>query len=213
MMEQSKRSHGIEPSPFVYVSNGVVMKSSDFLVKKRLMKIPERFREASLEADSSCSPHPRFCWAAEILKREPLGSYALTGRFGSGKTYLLYALYRVVSSDPKRKIFLFRLGELIDSLRRSVSDPEYVSPIQPELLQTQEPMSLFLDDIDKCRPTSFAAERLYSIVNLFYERNQQVVVTSNLSLKDLAQFWNGIDSIGGAIARRLSSLCLEIIFE
>ena len=62
-----------------------------------------------------------------------------------------------------------------------------------------------IDDIDKARPTEYAAEQFFEILNAIYEYQHQLVVTTNLRVKELADHFDRADErFGGAIVRRLT---------
>jgi DNA replication protein DnaC len=65
--------------------------------------------------------------------------------------------------------------------------------------------ALALDDLDKTRPTAYAAEPLFSAIDRAVSERQPLVVTSNLDLAQLATHWP--DPFGVALASRLAGYC------
>jgi len=63
---------------------------------------------------------------------------------------------------------------------------------------------VFLDDVNKARPTEFVAELIFNFVDRIYRNNHQMVVTSQLSPEDLIDwFEKGNPSYGLPIVRRM----------
>lgn len=61
---------------------------------------------------------------------------------------------------------------------------------------------LALDDLDKSRPTEYAAERLFAAIDGCYANRTPLVVTTNLSIGELVAHWP--DPFGAAIGSRLT---------
>ena len=69
---------------------------------------------------------------------------------------------------------------------------------------------LFFDEFEKARPTEFASEQLFNVLDAAKSFNHQLVITSNLSAEDLRRHWGRIDMIwGNSIMTRLQD-CHEI---
>ena len=65
--------------------------------------------------------------------------------------------------------------------------------------------ALVLDDIDKARPTEYAAEHVFLAVDTRITDRTPLLITSNMSLAELAQRWP--DPYGEAIASRIAGYC------
>jgi DNA replication protein DnaC len=63
---------------------------------------------------------------------------------------------------------------------------------------------LGLDDLDKARPTEYAAEQLYAAIDNAYIHRLPLIVTTNLELSEIADRW---PHYGEAIASRLNGYC------
>lgn len=65
--------------------------------------------------------------------------------------------------------------------------------------------ALVLDDIDKARPTEYAAEHIFLAVDTRVTERAPLLCTSNLGLGELAARWP--DPYGEAVASRLAGYC------
>ncbi|CAB4906373.1 unannotated protein [freshwater metagenome] len=63
---------------------------------------------------------------------------------------------------------------------------------------------LGLDDLDKVRPTEYAAEQIYAAIDNAYIHRLPLIVTTNLELEELAKRW---PHFGESIASRLADHC------
>lgn len=177
----------------------------------RLSKIPPKFaahKLSTLEPDPA--RHPLQAEIVPFVKANPEHSYLLAGRFGCGKSLLMWLMYRNAIKQTPRRVVICTLAELLQEFRdfiRSSIDRE--TPKIPrlnagELRQRDTPYSIFLDDIDKAKPTEYAAEQFFEIVNAAYEFEHQLVVTTNLRVGELGDHFDRADErFGGAIIRRL----------
>lgn len=177
----------------------------------RLAKIPPKFAKfhlSTLEPMPGC--HPEQTTLIPFIKANPESSYLLAGRFGSGKSLMMWMLYRNAIKQTPRKVVICTLAELLTEFRAFIQSskndetPKLPSVCAAELRQSDTPYSIFLDDIDKARPTEYAAEQFFEIVNAIYEFQHQLVVTTNLRIRELSDHFDRADErFGGAIVRRL----------
>jgi DNA replication protein DnaC len=187
------------------------------LRQKRLSKIPPRFRELELlKIKPMSNIHSLQKTFIPQIQANPSGNYFLAGRTGTGKSMLMWSLYReAVMNDQKvvAKTLTELIGEYHKFIQLSVSKQTLVYPSlsAEDLRQSHTKYSIFLDDIDKAKPTEYAMEQLFEIANAIYDFQHQIVVTTNLSMQKLiAHFERADERFGGAIVRRLvesSVLC------
>ena len=178
----------------------------------RLARIPPQFAQhklSMLEPDTRI--HPMQASVVPFVKANPENSYLFAGRFGCGKSLLMWMLYRNAIKQTPRKVVVCTLAELLDEFRAFIqSSVNHETPRLPrlcaaELRQTETPYSIFLDDNDKARPTEYAAEQFFEIINAIYEYKHQLVVTTNLRVSELGDHFDRADErFGGAIVRRLT---------
>jgi DNA replication protein DnaC len=177
----------------------------------RLSKIPPKFALFHLSTlEPKPSAHREQVTMIPFIKENPERSYLLAGRFGSGKSLMMWMLYRNAIKQTDRKVVVCTLAELLAEFRAFIQSskdnetPKLPSLCAAELRQKERPYSIFLDDIDKARPTEYAAEQFFEIVNAIYEYQHQLVVTTNLRVQELSQHFDRADErFGGAIVRRL----------
>jgi DNA replication protein DnaC len=160
-----------------------------------------------------------------LAKSRPDDSFLLCGRNGTGKTHLSWALYRraVVSG---RKAVGCLLSELLDSyknfelldqagklkaLRDSTKDRPVILP--DDLKTDARRYTLFLDEFEKARPSEFASECLFRLLNAARDFNHQLIVTSNLDWDGMRDRWSKIDDVyGNSIMTRLQDCHLVELF-
>jgi len=104
------------------------------------------------------------------------GWLVLSGRVGSGKTHLAYAI-GVEALNAKVPTYANTVGELLNTLRAGYSDGSY--QVLFDLVQGAE--LLVLDDLGAERETDWAAEVLYMIINHRYANRLPLVVTTNFN--------------------------------
>ena len=181
------------------------------LREKRLSILPPNFRNCRLETlEAMPALHSEQSNVVAEIKKNPGGNFFLAGDFGTGKTYLLWTLYRYAVEQDTRRVIACTLSELLTEYKNFIQasikgDPLIYPRISAEdLRQTHTKYSIFIDDIDKARPTEYTAEQLFELADAIYSYQHQVVVTTNLTLEKLvAHFKRADERFGGAIVRRL----------
>jgi DNA replication protein DnaC len=182
--------------------------------KQRLACIPPKFSDVALETlEARPTVHAAQAELVPFIKANPGRSYFFCGKFGTGKSMFMWALYRhAVMRDTAGLVACTLSGLLaeykslmqaeIDRLdRRDRPRPKVLAG---DLRQNHTRYSIFIDDIDKAKPTEYAAEQLFEVANAIYDFRHQVVVTTNLTVARLRQhFERADDRFGGAIVRRL----------
>lgn len=182
------------------------------LRQKRLEIIPSFFRDSIL---SELQPMPKVhALQKEIIpkiKSNPFDNYFLSGKTGKGKTLMMWALYREAVMNDKKAIAC-TLTELLNEFKTfiqlSIANQPLIYPriTASDLRQSHTKYSIYLDDLDKAKPTEYAMEQLFEIANAIYENGHQVVITTNLRLDDLTKHFERADErFGGAIVRRLTN--------
>jgi DNA replication protein DnaC len=178
---------------------------------RRLAAIPPKFARLKLSTlEPDLNAHPMQAEIVPYVREHPEESYLLAGRFGCGKTTLMWLMYRNAIKQTARRVVACTLTELLDEYKAFIQASQSgVQGVMPrlnaaELKQSHTKYSIFLDDLDKARPTEYAAEQIFEILNAIYEFQHQLVVTTNLTVKQLADHFDRADfRFGGAIVRRL----------
>lgn len=130
------------------------------------------------------------------------GGLLLTGAVGVGKTTIAGAAARErLHSGPvlwcSAPLLFARLGSGFGSEQREWA---------LNLLTGRR--ALVLDDIDKARPTEFAAEQVFLAIDQRVEHLAPLLVTTNLSPSQLAGRWP--EPYGTALASRLVGYCRTV---
>ncbi|HEY0657265.1 MAG TPA: ATP-binding protein [Pyrinomonadaceae bacterium] len=178
--------------------------------RNRLALIPPAFAGLTL---STVAPNPAKhsgqAAAFEQLENEPEANYYLAGRFGSGKTLMMWLLYREAVMRDQRVVFA-TLTELLNEYKKYIQDSIAGNPttapriVAEDLRQSHTKYAVFLDDIDKAKPTEYAAEQLFELSNAVCDFRHQIVITTNLTITKLVDHFDRADErFGGAIVRRL----------
>lgn len=123
----------------------------------------------------------------------------LSGSVGVGKTRVAVAAANAMLE--RRRIRYFSAPLLIARLGTG----DFSNPLRLAALDALTGNdALVLDDLDKARPTVYAAEALFVAVDQRADGAAPLLVTTNLKLRELAELWPA--PFGEAIASRLSLL-------
>jgi len=172
-----------------------------------LSKIPYRYKDAEL---STLKPridlHPKQSEIVEYMPGHLEDNYFLCGRPDSGKTHFYWTLYRdrAVRGVP---VFASKLFDLIEGIKAHMFNG---APSPLPALDVPR-ISIFLEDVNKARPTEFVAERFFNFLDDIYNRQHQIVVTSQISPEDLIKYFHKVDDQGvtvvdgSAIVRRMKN--------
>src|SRR6185369_5076311 len=72
---------------------------------RRLLKMPPHFQSVRLsEIKPDPRRHPKQAELLTAAKTNPLGNYFLAGKFGTGKTLIMWALYREAVEQDRRVV-------------------------------------------------------------------------------------------------------------
>src|SRR5258708_25732167 len=127
----------------------------------------------------------------------------LCGGSGTGKTALAMIVSRM-ALDAGRSVAIYSLPRLLSVIRESIdSDGGLLGFL--DLLATVD--LLHLDDLGAEYRTDWTIEQLYSIINMRYQDQRAVVVTSNPDPSQLA------DQLGDRTVSRLEGMCEALPFH
>lgn len=149
----------------------------------------------------------------------PKESLFITGKAGTGKTYLGIAIlkeyiYRNLqkreswSEDEKRNKPSLSwkwetVPELLLELRGSFKDNAKYTE-QEVIKDYSDPDLMILDDLGAEKSSDFTIQSLYLIIDRRYSSEQRTIITSNLSLGEISQ------KVGDRIASRIAGMCKVI---
>lgn len=191
--------------------------------------VPDRFRDVRL---STLVPRgERQGSILADLRARPEDSYLLCGPPGTGKTHFATALYREAVSRNAVERFrninapvavwrmdaTLMLQEHQDWDFREKADPNCTVACPTVRLNAINNAArggyrpcLYLDEIDKLKPSDYRLNRMRELVNCVYEAQGQVVATMNLTPKALTKKWRAElgddmgDAFSGTILRRIA---------
>lgn len=178
--------------------------------------IPPEFRAANLaRLKPRLDKHPGQAEITQAVREFPFGSYVFCGRNRAGKSHIGWCLarnsylsgYRVVASN---------LSVLLDEYRaceRQEEDRPAPKPlvVSGDLVVRGVRYCLFLQEFDKPRPTQYAAERLFDLIDTAFTYQHQLIITCNLSTKELRAHWSEHGSrYGNGIVSRIVERCDEV---
>lgn len=174
-----------------------------------LMPTPERYIDATLEnfemrQGTEKAIKGAIYFIEKISTKKEKGLF-LQGGFGSGKTRLCYSLKHTLESMGI-KVIVYNVTQLLDRIRSTFnSDKESKQEIMAMLMKCDV---LILDDLGAEKPSEFAAEFLYTIIDYRYSTWRRMVITSNCSNEELQERLGHLQ--GGRILDRLKEACYKI---
>lgn len=127
------------------------------------------------------------------------------GTPGAGKSHLAFALLRKSIRDG-RSIFAADWASYLRRIRRTFEGRgETEHDIAARVAQAD---IVLIDDLGAGKPTEWAAEQLWALVQGRYGSGLPLIVTSNLPLAELATKFRGAD--GDRVASRLVEMCERV---
>ncbi len=183
-------------------------------------KLGERFRTRTFE-NFIVNDKNRYAYETtkkyasdfEKYKKDGIG-LILTGSYGTGKTHLAAAICHELIKKDYRPIF----GTMITLLEKikATYDDEYSREREEQVIDKYTRCDLLIiDDLGKERPTEWAIEKLYYIINTRYEKCLPVVITTNYGIDKLISRLTVKDNVetAEAIVSRLYEMCRGILME
>ena len=153
---------------------------------KRIPPEYEHLRIESVAPDLKRHPRQSFVWQA--VKKHPDQCYLICGQSGAGKSAVMWALY-ARAAEQNRPAVAMSLPELIEDFKRAETashGDEYWPELHPSKLQTRsDRWFVGIDDFHIGRPTRFAGEMIYRLLDAAYLYRHQLVVTAQLDRRKL----------------------------
>lgn len=108
----------------------------------------------------------------------------LFGNYGTGKTMLMSILCRALANDY---LFACRFVNMVDFMNevRDCFNSSNTKTTTETLNNYKKSEILFLDDIDKIKPSEYAREVIYSLVNYRTENELPTIISANHSPEEL----------------------------
>jgi len=110
------------------------------------------------------------------------GWFVLQGGYGSGKTHLAAAIANFAVEMGITTIFI-TVPDLLDTLRFTYQNPD--ESFEERFEEIRRTPLLIMDDFGTQNATPWAQEKLFQIINFRYINRLPLVVTTNLSLKEI----------------------------
>lgn len=156
-------------------------------LERLLGRIPSRYAGVSLaELQPRPDLHPDQPKIVEFMRTHPELNYYLCGMNDVGKSHLLWALYEAAVSAG-RDVVASTLYDMVEEAKamfgRNQSKEVTWSSLSHWRRDLSEPgrhYAIFIEDIDKVRPTEYVAELFFAYVDAIYNYKHQLVVTSQL---------------------------------
>ncbi len=175
---------------------------------RKLERIPPEYEHLRIESVApDLKRHPRQSFVWQTVKKHPDLCYLLCGQPGAGKSAVLWALY-ARAAEQNRPAVAMSLSALIEDFRRAETacyEDEYLPELHPSKLQTRsDRWFVGIDDFHIGRPTRFAGEMIYRLLDAAYSYRHQLVVTARLDRRKLERHWAEAGAgYGQAIMRRV----------
>ena len=160
--------------------------------------LPERLRQVAFGEDDLAEHHR----AARRWGAGELRGLVLSGPVGTGKTWTAAAALRQLVA---RRTVLWTSAPLLFA---QLGSPRGGERHEAALDLLTARTALVLDDLDKARPTDYGAEQLFLAVDTRVEHRKPLLVTTNLTLGELAARYP--QPYGEAIASRLAGYCEHV---
>lgn len=166
--------------------------------RRKQCRIPELLRDLAWASVDTNGRHGAVDSARRWSEGQQRG-LLLTGEIGVGKTYLAAtAAWHYLSRGSLRWT---SAPALMTALAAGWDDQRRRDALS--VLTSAD--ALVLDDLDKTRPSEYAAEQLFGAIDTRVTRGVPLLVTTNLSLNELADRFPS--PFGDSIASRLAGYC------
>lgn len=139
-----------------------------------------------------------YCGKAEEMLKANLG-IALTGDTGSGKTFYAACIANRLI-DMGFHVWMTNIASIIRDTMNG--DDENKARITRRILSVDW---LILDDFGTERRTEFSDEQVYQIINTRYNAQKPLIITTNLSKKELID--SAVDTKTSRIMSRINEMC------
>lgn len=130
----------------------------------------------------------------------------LIGNVGSGKTHMIWALFKrfseisVIKTGMAKQCVILHVPTFLSILRSTYGKPN--TPSEREILaQFTTGDYFFIDDLGAEKTTEWTIGALYLLFDSLYSQNKTIFVSSNLSIQEIA------DKLDDRIASRIKGMC------
>lgn len=145
----------------------------------------------------------------DIISRSNRNGLYITGPCGVGKSHLAFAIANSLIEKGNSVIAM----TMIDLLLKIRSSYKAENKSEEEILRIYEDCALLvIDDLGKEKPTEWALQMIYSIIDRRYNAMKSIIVTTNFNANELIDIF-GSSSTSRAIIDRLFEICRYVPIE
>ena len=177
----------------------------------QLSKIPEKYIGKNFEDYVTDKGNINALNATKKFAENLNQGLVIYGKPGRGKTFLAAITAQEVLKQGKSVIF-GDVPSLLEDLRSNYSK-QNDNRLEEQMKALAKADLVVLDDIGTEKPTEWAVNRLYLIVNERYNANKPLIVTSNYTSKEIAERLNNPTDAksagvtGDRIISRIMEMC------
>jgi DNA replication protein DnaC len=183
----------------------------DVDARRRAAKIPERYRSCTITNFNHLSDSQRHAkaFARRFVESYPAVSAGIliSGPVGAGKTHLAVAiLAELLDVKAVRGVFC-DFTELLDRIQASFG--KGVEESSDDILAPYRDADLLvLDELGARRPSDWARDVLYGLLNTRYNRKRTTILTSNYADEPEKPGGETLElRVGTAVRSRLAEMC------
>jgi DNA replication protein DnaC len=196
--------------------------------KLEVAKIPERYRQATLDSYDAIGGHPSLghglATARRFVEEYPIGTdgrgLLLVGTVGIGKTHLAVGILRKVVLEKGAKGIFADFRDLLNRVKRtfgdrSMSEAEILDPLFAADV-------VVLDELGAVQATDWTFDAVERIINGRYNDKRSTIITTNLpntapaTMAVVSEYGRSVpavrgdtlgDRIGARMHSRLQQMC------
>ena len=141
---------------------------------------PSRFRDAKWE---DIPVEIRNLLENIISKKRKVKGLFISGQSGRGKTHICYALMNhLIEIGETVEAVVLNVPQLLEIIREDYNRPAGEKEFNTSDLRGK---LVILDDLGSQKTTEWAEEKLYLLINEYYEEEVPMIITSNYSIEKL----------------------------